>query len=126
MFAPKKSLFKKRCGTNLSSQPRLMRHIKGMGGYEKVILFIFYLQLWSKPMGEAIHPDCAIIFQHLRAREICSQTRRSEAQNRSDHSGGFPCDMLPFWGSSLSNTRLGRWLRKSGALRHDFYRKYEC
>uniref|UniRef100_A0A3Q2TR85 Growth hormone releasing hormone receptor a n=1 Tax=Fundulus heteroclitus TaxID=8078 RepID=A0A3Q2TR85_FUNHE len=39
------------------------------------------------PMLHAIHPDCAIISQHLRAREICSQTRRSEAQNRSDHSG---------------------------------------
>lgn len=38
---------------------------------------------------EAIHPDCAIISQHLRAREVCSQTRRSEAQNQSDHSGAF-------------------------------------
>uniref|UniRef100_A0A3P9DBR6 Growth hormone releasing hormone receptor a n=1 Tax=Maylandia zebra TaxID=106582 RepID=A0A3P9DBR6_9CICH len=37
--------------------------------------------------AEAIHPDCAIISQHLRAREICSQTRRSEAQNQTDHSG---------------------------------------
>uniref|UniRef100_A0A3Q3MMQ0 Growth hormone releasing hormone receptor a n=1 Tax=Mastacembelus armatus TaxID=205130 RepID=A0A3Q3MMQ0_9TELE len=37
--------------------------------------------------AEAIHPDCAIISQHLRAREICSQTRRSEAQNQSDRSG---------------------------------------
>uniref|UniRef100_A0A3Q4GNF3 Growth hormone releasing hormone receptor a n=1 Tax=Neolamprologus brichardi TaxID=32507 RepID=A0A3Q4GNF3_NEOBR len=34
--------------------------------------------------AEAIHPDCAIISQHLRAREICSQTRRSEAQNQTD------------------------------------------
>lgn len=48
----------------------------------------------SNFQGEAIHPDCAIISQHLRAREICSQTRRSEAQNRSDHSGGFRCDVL--------------------------------
>lgn len=39
--------------------------------------------------AEAIHPDCAIISQHLRAREICTQTRRSEAQNQTDHSGGF-------------------------------------
>ncbi|KAI9544513.1 hypothetical protein NQZ68_001386 [Dissostichus eleginoides] len=46
-------------------------------------------------MAEAIHPDCAIISQHLRAREVCSQTRRSEAQNQinqSDQSGGFVCD----------------------------------
>jgi len=46
--------------------------------------------------GEAIHPDCAIISQHLRAREICSQTRRSEAQNQTEQSGGFVslCVML--------------------------------
>uniref|UniRef100_A0A3B5AJ13 Growth hormone releasing hormone receptor a n=1 Tax=Stegastes partitus TaxID=144197 RepID=A0A3B5AJ13_9TELE len=37
--------------------------------------------------AEAIHPDCAIISQHLRAREVCSQTRRSEARNQTDHSG---------------------------------------
>ncbi|KAF0046800.1 hypothetical protein F2P81_000433 [Scophthalmus maximus] len=41
-----------------------------------------------KELAEAMHPDCAIISQHLRAREVCSQTRRSEAQqNRSDHRG---------------------------------------
>lgn len=38
--------------------------------------------------AEAIHPDCAIIAQHLRAREICSETRRSEARNQTDHRGG--------------------------------------
>ncbi|XP_047445227.1 pituitary adenylate cyclase-activating polypeptide type I receptor-like [Mugil cephalus] len=60
---------------------------KGLKGRrEKFIFLIFYLQLWSRPMAEAIHPDCAIVSQHLRAREICSQTRRSEARNQSDHS----------------------------------------
>uniref|UniRef100_A0A8C2ZSE2 Growth hormone releasing hormone receptor a n=1 Tax=Cyclopterus lumpus TaxID=8103 RepID=A0A8C2ZSE2_CYCLU len=34
--------------------------------------------------AEAIHPDCAIISQHLRAREVCRQTRRSEAQNQTE------------------------------------------
>ncbi|XP_072219977.1 vasoactive intestinal polypeptide receptor 1-like [Leuresthes tenuis] len=56
------------------------------GRHEKVMLLVLYL-LWSRPMGEAIHPDCAIISQHLRAREICSQTRRSEAQNQTEQSG---------------------------------------
>lgn len=42
--------------------------------------------------AEAIHPDCAIISEHLRAREVCSQTRRSEAQNQTERSGGFKCD----------------------------------
>lgn len=41
--------------------------------------------------AEAIHPDCAIISEHLRAQEMCSQTRRSEAQNQTDHSGEFMC-----------------------------------
>lgn len=47
--------------------------------------------------AEAIHPDCAIISQHLRAREICSQTRRSEAQNQTDHSGGFARACVCVW-----------------------------
>uniref|UniRef100_A0A8D3B3D0 Growth hormone releasing hormone receptor a n=1 Tax=Scophthalmus maximus TaxID=52904 RepID=A0A8D3B3D0_SCOMX len=43
---------------------------------------------FQRGFAEAMHPDCAIISQHLRAREVCSQTRRSEAQqNRSDHRG---------------------------------------
>uniref|UniRef100_A0A669E737 Growth hormone releasing hormone receptor a n=1 Tax=Oreochromis niloticus TaxID=8128 RepID=A0A669E737_ORENI len=44
-------------------------------------------QLLHMCLLSSIHPDCAIISQHLRAREICSQTRRSEAQNQTDHSG---------------------------------------
>ncbi|XP_008285731.1 pituitary adenylate cyclase-activating polypeptide type I receptor-like [Stegastes partitus] len=56
-------------------------------GSRGFILVIFCLQLWSGPLAEAIHPDCAIISQHLRAREVCSQTRRSEARNQTDHSG---------------------------------------
>ncbi|TNN51504.1 Vasoactive intestinal polypeptide receptor 1 [Liparis tanakae] len=39
----------------------------------------------AKIRAEAIHPDCAIISQHLRAREVCRQTTRSEAQNQSLH-----------------------------------------
>ncbi|XP_061694897.1 growth hormone releasing hormone receptor a isoform X3 [Syngnathoides biaculeatus] len=36
---------------------------------------------------EAIHPDCAIIAQHLRARETCSQARRREVQNQTARGG---------------------------------------
>ncbi|XP_075954564.1 vasoactive intestinal polypeptide receptor 1-like [Anarhichas minor] len=57
------------------------------GRQETFMLLIFYLHLWYRPIAEAIHPDCAIISQHLRAREVCRQTRRSEAQNQTDHSG---------------------------------------
>ncbi|XP_045907933.1 growth hormone releasing hormone receptor a [Micropterus dolomieu] len=61
---------------------------KGLPGrQEKFMLIIFYLHLWCRPIAEAIHPDCAIISQHRRAEEVCSQTRRSEAQNQTDHSG---------------------------------------
>lgn len=42
--------------------------------------------------AEGIHPDCAIILEHLRARETCMQTRRSETQSQANHSGGSLCD----------------------------------
>ncbi|TKS79653.1 Vasoactive intestinal polypeptide receptor 1 [Collichthys lucidus] len=54
---------------------------------DKIILLIICLHLWHRPVAEAIHPECAIISEHLRAQEMCSQTRRSEAQNQTDHSG---------------------------------------
>ncbi|XP_010782291.1 vasoactive intestinal polypeptide receptor 1-like [Notothenia coriiceps] len=73
------------------------------GRQEKIILLIFYLHLCNKPMAEAIHPDCAIISQHLRAREVCSQTRRSEAQNQSNQSDQSGCNTD--W------DEIGCWLR---------------
>ncbi|XP_076018439.1 growth hormone releasing hormone receptor a [Genypterus blacodes] len=57
----------------------------GLPGRRQFLLLILHLHLWST--AEAIHPDCAIISQHLRARETCRQTRRSEAHNSTDHSG---------------------------------------
>ncbi|XP_059200824.1 pituitary adenylate cyclase-activating polypeptide type I receptor-like [Centropristis striata] len=57
------------------------------GRQETFILLIFYLHLWYQPIAEAIHPDCAIIAEHRRAQEVCSQTRRSEARNQSELSG---------------------------------------
>lgn len=41
---------------------------------------------------EGIHPDCAIISEHLRAQETCMQTRRSEKQSQGNHSGGSMSD----------------------------------
>ncbi|XP_034039725.1 growth hormone releasing hormone receptor a [Thalassophryne amazonica] len=58
----------------------------GLSGLQEKF-FIFYLFLWYSPMVEVIHPDCSIISQHLRAQEICSQTRRSEAQNQTNQRG---------------------------------------
>ncbi|XP_028986812.1 growth hormone releasing hormone receptor a isoform X1 [Betta splendens] len=57
------------------------------GRQETLFLIIFHLHAWNRPTAQAIHPDCAIIAQHHRARELCSLTRRSEAQNQSDRSG---------------------------------------
>ncbi|CAL8255291.1 unnamed protein product [Merluccius merluccius] len=36
---------------------------------------------------EAIHPDCAVVVQHLKAKEACVQARRQEARNRTATSG---------------------------------------
>uniref|UniRef100_A0A667YW02 Growth hormone releasing hormone receptor a n=1 Tax=Myripristis murdjan TaxID=586833 RepID=A0A667YW02_9TELE len=44
-------------------------------------LFVSYFQ------AEAIHPDCAIISQHLRSLEICSLIRTREAENQTGHTG---------------------------------------
>ncbi|XP_053739064.1 vasoactive intestinal polypeptide receptor 1-like isoform X2 [Synchiropus splendidus] len=51
---------------------------------ETVSLLIFCLFLWQTPTTDAIHPDCAIISQHLRAKQTCSQRRRSENQTSVD------------------------------------------
>ncbi|XP_075877819.1 pituitary adenylate cyclase-activating polypeptide type I receptor-like [Nelusetta ayraudi] len=54
---------------------------------ETFALLIAFLHLWCTPTVEGIHPDCAIISEHLRARETCMQTRRSEKQSQGNHSG---------------------------------------
>uniref|UniRef100_A0AAV2JRJ1 G-protein coupled receptors family 2 profile 1 domain-containing protein n=1 Tax=Knipowitschia caucasica TaxID=637954 RepID=A0AAV2JRJ1_KNICA len=46
-------------------------------------IYIICLYTCFGLMVEAIHPDCAIISQHLRARDTCNETRESERQNRS-------------------------------------------
>lgn len=50
-------------------------------------LFVYFIFFFFQ--AQAIHPDCAIISAHLRAQEMCSQTRGGEAQNQTDQSGGF-------------------------------------
>ncbi|KAM8849157.1 pituitary adenylate cyclase-activating polypeptide type I receptor-like isoform 2-T3 [Spinachia spinachia] len=74
---------------NMKRTDTTMRvHVKTLAGRQETFLFLlFYLHLWCRPTAEAIHPDCAIISQHLRAREVCRQTRRSEAHNQSAPSG---------------------------------------
>ncbi|XP_028450097.1 vasoactive intestinal polypeptide receptor 1 [Perca flavescens] len=67
------------------------------GRQETFVVLIFYLHLWYRPIAEAIHPDCAIISQHLRAREVCSQTRKSEAQNKTDHRCNTEWDEIGCW-----------------------------
>ncbi|XP_062285330.1 pituitary adenylate cyclase-activating polypeptide type I receptor-like [Scomber scombrus] len=62
-------------------------YFKGLPGRHEKLIFIFFLNLCCRPMTEAMHPDCAIVALHLRAREICSQTRSSEEQNQTDQSG---------------------------------------
>ncbi|XP_058274341.1 growth hormone releasing hormone receptor a isoform X1 [Hemibagrus wyckioides] len=36
---------------------------------------------------EAIHPDCAIISQHMKAQELCSQIKRKESKNQTEAQG---------------------------------------
>lgn len=55
---------------------------------EKYIFFFLCFHLWfGLLVVEAIHEDCAIVSQHLRALEICNETRRSEELNSSQQSG---------------------------------------
>ncbi|KAM6948400.1 growth hormone releasing hormone receptor a [Aplochiton taeniatus] len=55
--------------------------------HAKCVLLLTCLFLHTMKIAEAIHPDCAIISQHLKAQQLCIQTRRSEARNHSAHSG---------------------------------------
>ncbi|XP_027021894.1 growth hormone releasing hormone receptor a isoform X1 [Tachysurus fulvidraco] len=36
---------------------------------------------------EAIHPDCAIISQHMKAQELCNQTKKKESKNQTEPQG---------------------------------------
>lgn len=36
---------------------------------------------------EAIHPVCAIISQHMKAQELCSQTKKEESKNQTEQQG---------------------------------------
>ncbi|KAI1888798.1 hypothetical protein AGOR_G00172440 [Albula goreensis] len=54
-----------------------------------LIQMLFYLwlhQVFGEPM-DAIHPDCAIISQHMKAQEQCIRMRREEARNRTGKKG---------------------------------------
>ncbi|XP_061653637.1 growth hormone releasing hormone receptor a isoform X2 [Phyllopteryx taeniolatus] len=66
-----------------------MRHVKrpnrGIFSKRQERLLLFFCL--CVPTMEAIHPDCAVIAQHLRARETCSQARTREVQNRTARGG---------------------------------------
>ncbi|XP_068176532.1 vasoactive intestinal polypeptide receptor 1 [Antennarius striatus] len=40
-----------------------------------------------KQGADAMHPDCALVFQHMRAQEECSQVLKEEEKNRSTRTG---------------------------------------
>uniref|UniRef100_A0A8C5CNA7 Growth hormone releasing hormone receptor a n=1 Tax=Gadus morhua TaxID=8049 RepID=A0A8C5CNA7_GADMO len=46
-------------------------------------MFSLHLYFSHFQVAVAMHPDCAIISHHLRSREICLQTRKSEERNNS-------------------------------------------
>nr|XP_023671469.1 vasoactive intestinal polypeptide receptor 1-like [Paramormyrops kingsleyae] len=53
----------------------------------KISIFHLWLHLTFWGLGQAIHPDCAIISQHMKAQELCMQMRRREARNRTTRTG---------------------------------------
>uniref|UniRef100_A0A3B1ISX9 Growth hormone releasing hormone receptor a n=1 Tax=Astyanax mexicanus TaxID=7994 RepID=A0A3B1ISX9_ASTMX len=58
--------------------------ITGVLKMDKLYLWIL-ASFWTAV--QAIHPDCAIISQHMRAQELCNQTRWRESRNLSEPQG---------------------------------------
>ncbi|XP_018602085.1 vasoactive intestinal polypeptide receptor 1-like [Scleropages formosus] len=46
-----------------------------------------WLHLTFYVLCRAIHPDCTIISQHMKAQEVCMQTRRRESHNHTGRTG---------------------------------------
>ncbi|CAL8271276.1 unnamed protein product [Arctogadus glacialis] len=58
----------------------------------KWISALFHFCLWLQWLAmlekaEAIHPDCALVVQLVKAKENCIWARRQEARNRTSASG---------------------------------------
>ncbi|KAG7455166.1 hypothetical protein MATL_G00253650 [Megalops atlanticus] len=53
----------------------------------KIHLSLVWLAVVFWKLAGAIHPDCAIITQHMKAQELCLLARRKEAQNRTGVAG---------------------------------------
>ncbi|KAI5092682.1 growth hormone releasing hormone receptor a precursor, partial [Silurus meridionalis] len=47
----------------------------------------FVLSIWFGLQVEAIHSDCAIISQHIKAQELCMQTKKKESKNQTETQG---------------------------------------
>ncbi|XP_077471180.1 growth hormone-releasing hormone receptor-like isoform X2 [Stigmatopora argus] len=75
-------------GTPFSGNISLLTTMRSKGGlfgrFQDGFLLFWCLCV---PVTECIHPDCAIVAQHLRARDICSQARSREVHNQTAHSG---------------------------------------
>ncbi|XP_017289792.1 pituitary adenylate cyclase-activating polypeptide type I receptor [Kryptolebias marmoratus] len=55
-----------------------------MDPFFHLVLFL-HLALWYQ--AEAIHPDCALVLQHMKAEEDCNQVLQQEENNRSSKTG---------------------------------------
>ncbi|XP_035271093.1 pituitary adenylate cyclase-activating polypeptide type I receptor-like [Anguilla anguilla] len=66
-----------------------MRPLAQTSSVSRLIQLLFYLCVHqtSWELTDAIHPDCAIISQHIKAQEQCLQIRREEARNRTGRKG---------------------------------------
>ncbi|XP_017562853.2 growth hormone releasing hormone receptor a [Pygocentrus nattereri] len=58
--------------------------LRAPGNMDALCLWIF-ATFWRAM--QAIHPDCAIISQHMRAQELCNQTRWRENRNQTEPQG---------------------------------------
>ncbi|XP_013873373.1 pituitary adenylate cyclase-activating polypeptide type I receptor [Austrofundulus limnaeus] len=49
------------------------------------LVLILHLELWDQT--EAMHPDCAVVLQHMKAEEDCHRVLQQEENNRSSKTG---------------------------------------
>ncbi|KAM9439414.1 growth hormone releasing hormone receptor a [Clarias gariepinus] len=50
------------------------------------VLYLWMLGSFWRSV-EGIHPDCAIISQHMKARELCRETKKKESKNQTEPQG---------------------------------------
>uniref|UniRef100_A0A4W4DX85 Growth hormone releasing hormone receptor a n=1 Tax=Electrophorus electricus TaxID=8005 RepID=A0A4W4DX85_ELEEL len=67
-----------------------------LGRLNMAALYLWILATFWRTV-QAIHPDCAIISQHLRAQELCNQTRRRERKIQTGPWGTTEWDEIRCW-----------------------------